>query len=274
MATKVAKTYKLYINGAFVRSESGRSRAIAHPKLKDTNIPAGSRKDFRDAVRAARTAWPGWASKTAYNRGQVVYRMAEVLESRRAEFIDLLGGGRAAAAEVTDSVALLVWYAGICDKITQVAGSVNQVAGPYLSVSIPESTGVVTVFAPDTPGLYGLVQHAAAALAGGNPVVAVTSERLPIAGLAFAEVIATSDVPAGVFNIISASRQELLSWVATHRDVNAIDVSGCTDEQRKLVEEKAAESVVRVVNWQGREPSPYLVSSFMEVKTTWHPVGV
>lgn len=272
--SRVPRTYKLLIGGAFARSESGRTYAVTHPQMGEVNVPLGSRKDLRDAVRAARTSWPVWSGKTAYNRGQILYRMAEVVDSRRNEFAELLGSGPAATREVTAAVDTLVWYAGICDKTTQLAGTINPVAGPFLCVSVPEATGVVAVVAPATSGLKAWVAGIAPALAGGNSVVAIARESDPLAALTFGEVAATSDVPSGVLNIISGRHKELLSWLGAHKDVNAIDVTGCSDAERKEVARAAADSVTRVVRFASDTPTPQRVTAMMEVKTTWHPVGV
>src|SRR5690349_15405969 len=215
---KVKKTYKLFVNGEFVRSESGR----AYRPDGNVNVPRGSRKDLRDAVRAARTAFPGWAGRTAMNRGQILYRAAEMLDGRGAEFIGLLGGGVRARREVDQAVATLVWYAGWTDKLAQVTGTVNPVAGPYFNFTIPEPTGVVAIIAPPEPPLLGLVRRVAPALCAGNVVVALASESSPLPALTFAEVLATSDVPAGVANIVSGHCKELIPWLASHMDVNAI----------------------------------------------------
>jgi len=267
----VRKTYKMYVAGEFVRSESGR----AFRPEAGVNVPRGSRKDLRDAVRAARTAFPGWAARTAMNRGQILYRAAEMLDGRRAQFVALLGGGRGARREVEQAVEALVWYAGWTDKIAQVSGTVNPVAGPYFNFTIPEPTGVVGLVAPDEPALLGLVRRLAPALCGGNTVVALASEARPLVALTLGEVLATSDLPGGVVNLLSGQRRELVPWLASHMDVNAIDAAGCDPEQVAAVEEAAAASVKRVVRPARREsPGPGSVTAFMEFKTVWHPVGV
>ena len=266
----VRKTYKLYVNGEFVRSESGR----AYRADGNVNVPRGSRKDLRDAVRAARTAFPGWAGRTAMNRGQILYRAAEMLDGRAAQFVALLGGGVRARRELDNAVETLVWYAGWTDKLPQITGTVNPVAGPYFNFTIPEPTGVVGVIAPDDSPLSGLVRRIAPALCGGNVVVALASESTPLPALTLAEVLATSDVPAGVVNILSGQRRELVPWLASHMDVNAIDVAGCTTAEVKAVEEAAATNVKRVIKLKPQEMSPYLIAAFMEMKTVWHPIGV
>ena len=267
----VRKTYKLFVNGEFVRSESGRAY---RPDGGKVNVPRGSRKDLRDAVRAARTAFPGWAGRTAMNRGQVLYRAAEMLDGRAAQFVELLGGGPRTRRELDQSVETLVWYAGWTDKLPQVTGTVNPVAGPYFNFTIPEPTGVVGIVAPQEPRLLGLVRRIAPVLCGGNVAIALAAESNPLAALTLAEVFATSDFPAGVVNIISGQRKELLPWLASHMDVNAIDTVGCTADEIKSIEESAASNVKRVIKLTESEMSPYLIAAFMEMKTVWHPIGV
>ena len=266
----VRKTYKLFVNGEFVRSESGR----AYRPDGSINVPRGSRKDLRDAVRAARTASSGWAGRTSMNRGQILYRAAEMLDGRSAQFVELLGGGVRARREVEQAVEAFVWYAGWTDKLSQVTGTVNPVAGPYFNFTIPEPTGVVAIVAPEEPALSGFVRRLAPALCGGNVVVALSPESRPLPALTLAEVLATSDVPAGVVNIISGQRKELLPWLASHMDINAIDAAGCTPEEVKAIEESAAANVKRVIKLTETERSPYLIAAFMELKTVWHPIGV
>jgi acyl-CoA reductase-like NAD-dependent aldehyde dehydrogenase len=267
---EVRKTYKLFINGEFVRSESGR----AYRFDGNVNIPRGSRKDLRDAVRAARSAVPGWAARTAMNRGQILYRAAEMLDGRRAQFVELLGSARAAHKEVDDAVEALVWYAGWTDKLAQVIGATNPVSGPYFNFTIPEPTGVVGIVAPEEPALAGLVRRMAPALCGGNALVVLVPEETPLPALTLAEVLATSDLPAGVVNVLSGFRKELLPWLASHMDVNAIDVAGCTPDEVTDIEKAAADNVKRIVKHAPEEMSPYLITAFMEMKTVWHPVGV
>jgi len=266
----VRKTYKLFIGGEFVRSESGR----AYRFDGSVNVPRGSRKDLRDAVRSARGAVSGWAGRTAMNRGQILYRAAEMLDGRRVQFVELLGSSRAANKEVDDAVEALVWYAGWTDKLAQVIGGTNPVSGPYFNFTIPEPTGVVGVVAPESPALAVLVRRMAPALCGGNAVVVLAPEKDPLPALTLAEVLATSDLPAGVANVLSGFRHELLPWLAAHMDVNAIDVAGCTPDEVTEVEKAAADNVKRVVKHPAGELSPYLITAFMEMKTVWHPVGV
>ena len=260
----VKKTYKLFIGGAFPRSESGRTYLA-----QDQNVARGSRKDLRDAVRSARAAFPKWAGMTAYNRGQVLYRIAEMMEARRHEFAELCSG----KAEVETAIDRWVWYAGWADKLAQVLGSSNPVAGPYFNFTLPEPTGVVGIVAPDEPPLLGLVSRLAPAIVGGNTTVAIASETQPLAAIELAEVVATSDVPGGVANILTGFRSELAPWLAAHMDVNAIDLTGA-DGLAPELERAAAENVKRVVHGKPDGQSPWDVASFLELKTVWHPIGV
>jgi acyl-CoA reductase-like NAD-dependent aldehyde dehydrogenase len=259
----VRKTYKLYIGGAFPRSESGRTY-----EAEGQNVARASRKDARDAVVAARAAQPKWAGATAYNRGQVLYRVAEMMEARVAELAELCSG----RDEVERSIDRVVWYAGFADKLAQVLGSTNPVAGPYFNFTLPEPTGVVAIVAPDEPALEGLVSRLAPALTGGNAVVAVASEVRPLAAIELAEVIATSDVPGGIVNLLTGYSAELAPWLASHMDVNAIDVTGA-DGLRADLERAAAENVKRVVSGKADGQSLAEISSFLEFKTVWHPIG-
>jgi acyl-CoA reductase-like NAD-dependent aldehyde dehydrogenase len=256
----VKKTYKLYIGGAFPRSESGRTyEAEGH------NIARASRKDLRDAVRAARGAFGKWAGMTAYNRGQVLYRVAEMMEARAAELAELCDGRE----EVERSIDRVVWYAGWTDKLAQVLGGANPVAGPYFNFTMPEPTGVVGVVAPAEPALLGLVSRLAPVLAGGNVAVVVASEAHPRAAIEMGEVLATSDVPGGVVNILTGQRSELAPVLAAHLDVDALDL----DRGDAELERVAADNVKRVVFGRGGVQSPYEISSFLELKTVWHPMG-
>lgn len=264
----VPKTYKLYVGGAFVRSESGR-----YDRVQDRNVPRGSRKDVRDAVKAARTAAGPWAARTAYNRGQILYRAAEALESRA----ERIGAPR---AELDASIDLLVHYAGWTDKFQPVLGGVNPVGAPFLSFSVPEPTGVVGVVAPDSPELLGLVAELAPALAAGNVVVGVLSEAGPLAGLDLAEVLGVSDVPSGVVNLLSGRRAELGLALAGHRDLNAVvDASGDSDLGAEI-DRLAADSVTRVRHAapttgyeEGVRDALGRLEAVLELKTAWHPVG-
>lgn len=284
----VRKTYKLYINGEFPRTESGRSYAVTGKGGELlANACRGSRKDLRNAVAAARKAFGGWSGKTAYNRGQILYRIAEVCESRAGELADELRrqGSTAAQArrEVDAVIDRWVYYAGWSDKYPQIFGSVNPVAGPYYNFTVPEPTGVVGVVAPEQPALLGLVSRIAPALVGGNVVVALTSEKFPLAAVTMGEVFQTSDVPAGVINLISGLKSELVPWLAAHMDVNAIDTTGVTGEAVAAAQKTAAENVKRVVHFDGetigwddprRSQSPYAIFEFQESKTVWHPIGM
>jgi acyl-CoA reductase-like NAD-dependent aldehyde dehydrogenase len=260
----VRKTYKLYVGGEFPRSESGRTY-----EAQGANVARASRKDLRDAVRAARGAFPAWAALTAYNRGQVVYRIAEMLEARRGEFAELCSG----PAEVERSIDRLVWYAGWADKVAQVLGSSNPVAGPYFNFTVPEPTGVVGILAPEEPPLAGLVSRVAPALVGGNAVVVVASEGSPLAAVELAEVLATSDVPGGAVNVLTGHREELAPVLAGHMDVNALDLAGA-DGQVEELERLAADNVKRVVRGEPDGQSPWEIAAFLELKTVWHPIGV
>ena len=259
----VNKTYKLYIGGDFPRSESGRSY-----EAEGANVARASRKDVRDAVKAARAAFPGWAGRTASNRGQILYRMAEMMEARR----DLLAGLCGGAGEVDAAIDRMVWYAGWADKIAQVLGSSNPVAGPYFNFTIAEPTGVVGVLCPEEPALGGIVSRIAPAVVGGNTVVAVASESHPLAAVELAEALATSDLPGGVVNILTGFKSELAPWLAGHMDVNALDVGGA-DGQVAELEKLAAENVKRVVRGGADTQSLWEIAALLELKTVWHPIG-
>ena len=279
----VRKTYKLYVGGAFPRSESGRTYPVrgADGEVLAQAVRA-SRKDLREAVRAARGAVPGWSGATAYNRGQVLYRVAELMEGRRAQFIDEAGrtGSEDPAREVDAAIDRWVWYAGWSDKVHHVLGSVNPVAAPYFNFTIPEPTGVVGIVAPKEPALLGLVSRLAPAVVSGNATVVLASERWPLPAITLSEVLATSDVPGGVINVLTGLTGELVPWLAGHMDVNALDVTGVPQELRGRVEELAAENVKRLVGVDGspewfsvEAQSPYAVTALMEMKTVWHPMG-
>ncbi|WP_370325463.1 aldehyde dehydrogenase [Euzebya sp.] len=282
----VKKTYKLYVGGAFPRSESGRTYVVT-----DTaggflaNAAQASRKDVRDAVVAARGAFGGWSARTAYNRGQILYRVAEVLEGRRDQLAAEVAAGegltpKKAMAEVEAAVDRWVWYAGWTDKIAQVMGSANPVAGPYFNLSTPEPTGVVAVIAPQDSSLLGLVSTLAPALAGGNTVVAVASEARPLPAVTLTEVLHTSDVPGGVVNLLTGRTAELAPVLASHMDVNAIDLVGADPAAAADLEIAAAGSTKRIVCRAGAAetwhdaPTLQRVESVMEIKTVWHPMGV
>jgi acyl-CoA reductase-like NAD-dependent aldehyde dehydrogenase len=284
----VRKTYKLYIGGAFPRSESGRSYVVNDSKGRFlANAAYASRKDARDAVKAARKAFDGWAARTPYNRGQVVYRIAEVLEGRRGQFVDEVQRSegitkRQAEIAVDTSVDRLVWYAGWADKLAQVVGGTNPVAGPYFDFSIPEPTGVVAVLAPQRSSLLGLVSVVAPVVVTGNTCVAASSYERPLPAITLSEVLATSDVPGGVVNILTGRLGDTAPWLASHMDVNGIDLTGAAGdtEHARQLEEAAAENLKRVMRPPTEEPDwsedPGIgrMTSFLETKTVWHPIGV
>jgi acyl-CoA reductase-like NAD-dependent aldehyde dehydrogenase len=281
---RVRKTYKLYIGGAFPRSESGRSYPIhaASGELL-AHAAQASRKDLRDAVLAARKAFTGWSGATAYNRGQVLYRVAEMLDGRREQFaaeVAASEGGSAAAAlaQVDDAIDRWVYYAGWSDKYAQVAGSTNPVAGSYFSFTLPEPTGVVGVIAPQDSSLLGLVSVLAPVVATGNTAVVIAAEERPLPASSFAEVLATSDLPGGVVNLLTGFTAELAPWLAGHRDVNALDLTGVADADRKALQIKAADNVKRVfvareTDWSA-DPGTARLGAFVETKTVWHPIGI
>ena len=278
----VRKTYKLYVGGAFPRSESGRSYTVNDAKGGFlANASRASRKDVRDAVVAARKAQPGWAARTPYNRGQILYRVAEMLEGRREQFTEELRSAglakTAARTEVDAAVDRWVWYAGWADKIAQVTGSANPVSGPFFNFSTPEPTGVIGIVAPDGP-LLGLVSVLAPVIAVGNTAVLVAAEPSPLPAITLGEVLATSDVPGGVVNILTGHRAELAPWLASHMDVNGLDLTGVSGDLATECEQAAAENLKRVLRpaqyvWTD-DPGTIRMTTFLETKTVWHPVGV
>jgi acyl-CoA reductase-like NAD-dependent aldehyde dehydrogenase len=281
----VAKTYKLYIGGKFPRSESGRSYPVTDAKGTFlANAAHGSRKDARDAVTAARKAFAGWSGTTAYNRGQVLYRVAEVLEGRREQFIAEVAMSegvpvKKAQSLVDTAIDRWVWYAGWTDKIAAVLGSSNPVAGPYFSFSTPEPTGVVAVLAPQQSSLLGLISVIAPVIASGNTCVVITSQDRPLPAITLSEVLATSDVPGGVVNIITGRTAEIAPWLASHGDVNALDLTGAPEAIRADLERSAAGTVKRVLRNKPSEdftvtPDMSRLRAFLETKTVWHPMGV
>ena len=289
---EVRKTYKLYIGGAFPRSESGRSYPVkAADGTPLANACRASRKDVRDAVRAARKAVPGWAAKTAMNRGQVLYRVAELMEGRRDQFVAEVAAAEGLreprARDVVDrAIDRWVWYAGWADKITQILGSSNPVAAPYFNFTIPEPTGVVGVVAPETSSLLGLVSRLAPPLVSGNTVVLLTSEARPLPAVTLTEVLATSDVPGGVVNVLTGLRKELIPVLAAHVDVDALDTWGVPDALRIETEQLAADDVKRLsrrattvdearFDWLDDRATerPEWIAAFLEMKTVWHPIG-
>ncbi len=278
------KTYKLYVAGAFPRSESGRSypvRSASRELL--AHAAQASRKDVRDAVRAARAAFGGWSGATAYNRGQILYRIAEMLDGRRDQFAtevaDAEGMPAARAGALVDAaVDRWVWYAGWADKYAQVVGGTNPVAGPYFNFSLPEPNGVVGVLAPQQSSLLGLVSVLAPVIVTGNTAVAVAAQDRPLPAISFAEVLATSDLPGGVVNLLTGLTAELAPWLASHRDVNAIDLTGVEPGARTALQQAAADNVKRVYapaaeDWTD-EPGIERIDAFVETKTVWHPIGV
>lgn len=288
MRLNVRKTYKLYINGEFPRTESGRF----YPVLGKggellANASRGSRKDLRNAVVAARKAQGGWSGKTAFNRGQILYRIAEMCESRAAELTDELRKAGLAATEAKREVEAVidrwVYYAGWSDKYSQVFGSVNPVSGPYYNFTIPEPTGVVGIVAPEEPALLGLVSRVAPAIVGGNAVVVITSEARPLAAITLAEILEHSDLPPGVINLISGIKSELVPWLAAHMDVNALDTTGVAADAVAAAQKTAAENVKRVIHFDAKKSgwddarlaqSLYAIYDFQESKTVWHPIGM
>jgi len=275
----VKKTYKLYIGGKFPRSESGRTyAALGGDGTVLARVAAASRKDLRDAVRIARGAVPGWSERSGYNRGQILYRIAETLEDRTGTFVEQLtaSGSTAAAAkkEVAESVDRLVWYAGWADKFAQIYGNLNPVSGPFFNISAPEPTGVVGVIAPEEPGLLGLVSRLAPVLVPGNTSVVLASEATPMPAITFSEVLHSSDVPGGVVNLLTGPKDALIPFLADHMDVNAIDAGGATAAQVARVQEGAVHNVKRVVVPDDTAQSPYRIAAFTEIKTVWHPKGL
>jgi acyl-CoA reductase-like NAD-dependent aldehyde dehydrogenase len=275
----VAKTYKLYLGGAFPRSESGRTYPATGGvggSIK-ANVAQGSRKDARDAVAAARKAFKGWSSATAYNRGQVIYRIAEMLEGRRAQFVELLGGRAEDAVSVDAAIDRLVHYAGWTDKLAAVFGGANPVAGPYFSFSTPEPTGVVAAIAPQDDPLLGLVSVIAPIITSGNTAVVIASQRQPLAAVTLSEVLATSDLPGGVVNILTGDPAEMAPHLAAHSDVNALDLTGTEGSLRTDLERAAAGTVKRVFAPAGQDfsrlPGTARLRAFLEIKTVWHPTG-
>ena len=277
----IPKTYKLYIGGAFPRSESGRSYEVQSAKGRFlANAAQASRKDARDAVVAARAAVPGWAGASGYNRGQVLYRIAELLDGRRSQFVDAIAAAEgvsaaAAGAQVDEALDTWIWYAGWADKYVQVAGSGNPVSGPYFNLSVPEPTGVVAVVAPQGVrggSLLGIVRVVAPALVAGNTVVVVADEARPLGAITLGEVLATSDVPGGVVNILTGSPAEIAPWLAAHADVNALDLSGAEALDWVDLEISAADTLKRVLRPEPGVPARSLdrILSFVETKTVWH----
>ena len=274
----IPKTYKLYIGGKFPRSESGRTYEVSTAKGAFlANASKASRKDARDAVVAARAAVAGWSSATGYNRGQVLYRIAELLEGRRAQFVDEIAASEGvsvavAGRQVDAAIDVWVWYAGWADKYVQVAGNGNPVSGPYFNLSTPEPTGVVAIVAPQASSLLGLVSVVAPAILTGNTVVVIASEAAPLSAISLAEVLATSDVPGGVINILTGSAAEIAPWLASHSDVNAFDLAGAESLDWVELQISAADTLKRVLTPESGVPAPSLdrLVAFTETKTVWH----
>ena len=274
----VKKTYKLFINGAFPRTESGRTYEILDATGAFIANPClASRKDLKDAVVAARAAQPGWNKASAYNKGQILYRIAEMLEGRRVQFVDeivtLTGHTQEKAErEVSDTIDRLVWYAGWTDKLSSLSGALNPVAGPYYNFTVPESMGVIAAIAPESPSLLGLIDAIAPIIVGGNTVIVLASTQAPLSAMSFAEVVATSDVPAGVINILTGKKNEIAPWMASHMDIDGLDISGLDANFHGEIRIAGAENLKRIYNFTSAEPGRIL--AFMENKTVWHPIGL
>jgi acyl-CoA reductase-like NAD-dependent aldehyde dehydrogenase len=287
----VRKTYKIYIGGAFPRSESGRSYVVRGADGAPlANAVRGSRKDVRDAVRAARSAFPGWSGRTAMNRGQVLYRVAELMEGRREQFAAEVAAAEGLSQRIADeqvdrAIDRWVWYAGWADKIAQLLGTVNPVAADYFDFTFPEASGVIGIAAPESSSLLGLVSRLAPVVVSGNTAVVLASEAAPLPAVTLTEVLATSDVPGGVINLITGHKRELVPWLAAHMDVNGLDLFGVPPELRTETEQSAVDSMKRVAtpprdadrfDWldDERAQRPEWIARFMEMKTVWHPIGV
>lgn len=275
----INKTYKLFIGGAFPRSESGRAYEIKGANKKYLANPAlASRKDLRDAVVAAKSAQSGWANATAFNRGQILYRIAEIMQGRSEQFVEeicALEGitTKAAKLQVAEAIDTWVWYSGWCDKLSSVSGSQNQVSGPFYNFTTPEALGVIALFAEGKPSLLGAVRTLAPVLAGGNSAILIASESYPMPAITLGEVIATSDVPGGVVNILTGKTSELLPWVASHMEIDGVDVAGLNKKQEDEIKLVGADNLKRISRFA---PSnhPERILSFMEHKTIWHPIGI
>ncbi len=275
----VNKTYKLFIGGAFPRSESGRVYEIKGADKKFIANPAlASRKDLRDAVVAAKSAQPGWANATAFNRGQILYRMAEMLEGRSEQFINeiiSLEGvtKKAAQLQVSQAIDCLVWYSGWCDKLASISGSQNQVSGPFYNFTTPEPLGVVAVIAEAKPSLLATVRALAPVLAGGNSAILIASENFPLPAISLGEVIATSDLPGGVVNILTGKASELIPWVGSHMEIDGIDLTGVSKKQEEELRLAGVDNLKRIFRFSNTD-HPERILSFMEQKTIWHPIGI
>jgi acyl-CoA reductase-like NAD-dependent aldehyde dehydrogenase len=275
----VNKTYKLFIGGAFPRSESGRVYEIKGANKKFIANPSlASRKDLRDAVVAAKSAQPGWANATAFNRGQILYRIAEIMEGRSEQFVDeicALEGvtTKAAKLQVEEAIDTWVWYSGWCDKLSSVTGSLNQVSGPFYNFTTPEPLGVVAIFSENKPSLLGVVRTLAPVLAGGNSVVLIASEYFPLPAITLSEALSTSDLPGGVVNILTGKSAELAPWVGSHMEIDGVDVAGLSKKQEEELRLVGADNLKRIFRFNP-ENHPERILSFMEQKTVWHPIGI
>jgi acyl-CoA reductase-like NAD-dependent aldehyde dehydrogenase len=274
----IKKTYKLFINGAFPRSESGRTYEVKTAKgVFLANPCLASRKDLKEAVVAARAAHSGWSEATAYNRGQILYRIAEMLEARKSEFIEeiMVSTGVTkvkAANEVVQAVDTLVWYAGWSDKIASLTGSTNPVAGPFYNFTVPESMGVVAAVAPESSSLVGLIEAIAPVITSGNTVIILASTKAPLSAMSFAEILATSDLPAGVVNILTGKKEEIAPWMASHMDIDAMDISGLSAKLTIEIKVAGAENLKRIHSFKAS--NPHRIMAFTESKTIWHTIGV
>lgn len=275
----VNKTYKLFIGGAFPRSESGRVYEIKGANKKFIANPAqASRKDLRDAVVAAKSAASGWANATAFNRGQILYRIAEIMQGRSEQFVDeicLLEGvsNKVAKLQVDEAINTWVWYSGWCDKLFSISGSQNQVSGPFYNFTTPEALGVVAVFAESKPSLLGVVRTLAPVIAAGNSAVVIASESYPLSAITLGEVLATSDLPAGVVNILTGKSSELAPWVGSHMEIDGVDVAGLSKKQEEELKLVGADNLKRIHRFATAN-NPERILSFMEHKTIWHPIGI
>lgn len=275
----VNKTYKLFIGGAFLRSESGRVYEIKGANKKFIANPSlASRKDLRDAVVAAKSAQPGWANATAFNRGQILYRIAEIMEGRSEQFVNeicALEGvtTKVAKSQVDAAIDTWVWYSGWCDKLSSVTGSLNQVSGPFYNFTTPEPLGVVAIFAENKPSLLGVVRTLAPVLAGGNSAVLIASENYPLPAITLSEALATSDVPSGVVNILTGKSAELAPWVGSHMEIDGVDVAGLSKKQEEELKLVGADNLKRIYRFNP-DNHPERILSFMEQKTVWHPIGI
>jgi acyl-CoA reductase-like NAD-dependent aldehyde dehydrogenase len=275
----INKTYKLFIGGAFPRSESGRVYEVKGSNKKFLANPAlASRKDLRDAVVAAKSAQAGWAGATAFNRGQILYRIAEIMQGRSEQFVEEISAlegvtSKVAKLQIEEAIDIWVWYSGWCDKLSSIAGSQNQVSGPFYNFTTPESLGVVAIFAESKPSLLGAVRTLAPVLAGGNSTVLIASEAYPLPAITLGEVLATSDIPAGVVNILTGKTSELYPWVGSHMEIDGVDVAGLSKKQEEELRLVGADNLKRIARFSAIN-HPERILSFMEQKTIWHPIGI